>query len=230
MMVTSGNAGLPAGASRRKKKRKIATDPPVSEKQRRAMFAAAAGKSTLGIPKKVGEEYVGKDWSFHNVMAADAEVKKIAAGIVFVAPDGDVLLLKRAGVEGKDNFVGHWALPGGTAESGETAQQCADREAGEEMGIAPGGARTLLHEVDTPNGMRFHTFVQRVEDKFEPRLNEEHTAFGWHSPDDLPSPMHPKVESVLKKLPKIAADELIPLAMDRAPDGLLRRGVPFDPK
>jgi hypothetical protein len=36
------------------------TDPPVSEKQRRAMFAAAAGHSTLGIPKKVGEEFVGK--------------------------------------------------------------------------------------------------------------------------------------------------------------------------
>lgn len=30
--------------------------PPVSEKQRRAMGAAAGGKSTLGIPKKVGME------------------------------------------------------------------------------------------------------------------------------------------------------------------------------
>lgn len=39
---------------------KIATDPPTSEKQRRAMFAAAAGHSDLGIPKKVGEEFVGK--------------------------------------------------------------------------------------------------------------------------------------------------------------------------
>lgn len=34
--------------------------PPVSEKQRRAMYAAAEGKSTLGIPKAVGEEFVGK--------------------------------------------------------------------------------------------------------------------------------------------------------------------------
>lgn len=37
-----------------------ATDPPVSEQQRKAMFAAAEGKSSLGIPKKVGEEFVGK--------------------------------------------------------------------------------------------------------------------------------------------------------------------------
>lgn len=33
--------------------------PPKSEKQRRAMYAAAAGKSTLGIPQSVGKEFVG---------------------------------------------------------------------------------------------------------------------------------------------------------------------------
>ncbi len=38
----------------------MANDPPVSEPQRKAMFAAAAGHSTLGIPKNVGEEFVGK--------------------------------------------------------------------------------------------------------------------------------------------------------------------------
>ena len=35
--------------------------PAVSEKQQRAMYAAAEGKSTLGIPQSVGEEFVGKD-------------------------------------------------------------------------------------------------------------------------------------------------------------------------
>jgi len=35
--------------------------PPVSQQQRKAMFAAAAGKSTLGIPKKVGKEFVKAD-------------------------------------------------------------------------------------------------------------------------------------------------------------------------
>ena len=32
--------------------------PAVSEAERRAMYAAAAGKSTLGIPKKVGKDFV----------------------------------------------------------------------------------------------------------------------------------------------------------------------------
>ena len=35
--------------------------PPVSEKQRKAMHAAAKGKSTLGIPKKVGKEFSKAD-------------------------------------------------------------------------------------------------------------------------------------------------------------------------
>ena len=35
--------------------------PPKSEAQRRAMYAAAEGKSTLGIPKKVGKEFTGAD-------------------------------------------------------------------------------------------------------------------------------------------------------------------------
>ncbi len=35
--------------------------PPVSQAQRGAMYAAASGKSTLGIPKKVGKEYVATD-------------------------------------------------------------------------------------------------------------------------------------------------------------------------
>ena len=35
--------------------------PPVSQAQRRAMGAAASGKSTLGIPKKVGKEFIAAD-------------------------------------------------------------------------------------------------------------------------------------------------------------------------
>ncbi len=37
------------------------TDPPVSENQRKAMRAAAAGNSTLGIPESVGKEFSEAD-------------------------------------------------------------------------------------------------------------------------------------------------------------------------
>lgn len=35
--------------------------PPVSQKQRAAMAEAAAGKSNLGIPAKVGKEFITAD-------------------------------------------------------------------------------------------------------------------------------------------------------------------------
>src|SRR5215472_362551 len=35
--------------------------PPVSESQRKAMYAAKAGKSNIGIPQKVGAEFVKAD-------------------------------------------------------------------------------------------------------------------------------------------------------------------------
>jgi 8-oxo-dGTP pyrophosphatase MutT (NUDIX family) len=162
------------------------------------MWAAREGRSTLGIPKSVAKKFVGPS-------AHDAAGAKIAAGIIFVSPDGDVLLLKRAGEEGVDNYVGHWALPGGGAEDGETPEQCADREAAEELGgAAPVGRKRLVDRKTTPNGMVFHTFAQQ-SDKFTPKLNEEHSAFGWFplnalpgpENDHAPEPMHPAVKAVL---------------------------------
>jgi hypothetical protein len=41
--------------------RGVLTMPPRSEAQRRAMRAAAAGHSTLGIPKKVGKKFSRSD-------------------------------------------------------------------------------------------------------------------------------------------------------------------------
>ena len=131
--------------------------------------------------------------------AADAALP-IAAGTVFVAPDGKVLLLKRAGVEGVDNYVGHWSLPGGKAEPGETPEQAADRECVEELGnTAPVSKKKLLDRVKTPNGMIFHTFAQPVHAEFQPQLNEEHTEFGWLPVSDLPKPLHPSVGRVLRE-------------------------------
>lgn len=55
----------------------MTSDLPVSEVQRRATHAAAGEHSTLGIPRKVGREFVGKDWFggdwLRRVQARDAE-------------------------------------------------------------------------------------------------------------------------------------------------------------
>jgi ADP-ribose pyrophosphatase YjhB (NUDIX family) len=123
-----------------------------------------------------------------------------AAGVLHVAPDGDILLLKRGGEEGRDNFVGHWALPGGGVEAGETPELGAIRENREEMGvdIDPASLRDFDKKA-TPTGMAFHTFATKAPSKFCPTLNDEHLGYGWFSLKSLPQPLHPAVEASLKE-------------------------------
>lgn len=160
----------------------IAFDPPVSEKQRRAMEAAAHGKSTLGIPKKVGEEFVGD--------------KKPAAGLMLTTPDGLALFLKRAA--GSDH-AGTWAFPGGGIEGDETAEEAARRETFEEIGHEAQGELSEIHS-QANDEVAFSTFHQGVDEPFVPKLNSEHTAHAWAPLTDPPMPLHPGVQKTIDDL------------------------------
>ena len=133
--------------------------------------------------------------------AGDDE-EPIAAGIIFATPDGKVLLLRRSAKE--ENFANHWAIPGGKGEPGETPEEAADREATEEIGVHPPGGKLLFDQRKTPNGFIYSTYVKRVADAFDPKLNDEHDGHQWASLDDLPQPIHPAVRDNLQKLKEIA--------------------------
>ncbi len=123
-----------------------------------------------------------------------------AAGILFVAADGDVLLLRRAGDPEVDNFVGYWSLPGGGVEEGETPELGAVREAKEEIGVDVDPATfKVFDQTITPKGKAFHTFASPTEKKFWPIVNDEHTGAGWFPLDQLPQPIHPAVTDSLRK-------------------------------
>jgi len=167
--------------------------PAVSEAQRRAMYAAAEGESRLGIPKKVGEEFVSKD-----------EAPQ-AAGVVFVSPRGRILLMHRAPDE--KNYGGHWDLPSGKADDGETPDQAARREVREETGYEHAGAFKVLDKVNTPSGMVFTTFAAPADKEFAPEMADgEHTGFTWADPQHLPQPLHPSVAKVLGEHIGVTAD------------------------
>lgn len=118
-----------------------------------------------------------------------------AAGILFVAPDGEVLLLRRGSEEA--NFAGHWALPGGKVEEGETPAAGAARETKEEIGLDIAEPSKIVDQRMTPTGMAFHTFAVPSEEKFSPTLNEEHNGYAWFSLGALPNPMHPAVQKTI---------------------------------
>lgn len=134
-----------------------------------------------------------------------------AAGILFVTADGPALFLKRG--PGGDH-AGEWGFPGGRTEGEETPEETAKREAIEEIGSLPDGARQLwVRTISQPapmpmppgegpgtvaavavaptDAVDFTTFIQKVPAQFEPELNDEHTGYAWTPLDQPPEPLHP---------------------------------------
>lgn len=100
-----------------------------------------------------------------------------------------VLLGRRAGVSYGD---GHWGLPGGHVEAGETLSGAAAREAAEEVGV------TVAADRLTPIGMSRYTdqgvagldvFFSTTQYVGEPRPVDECDRVGWYRLDDLPQPI-----------------------------------------
>jgi 8-oxo-dGTP pyrophosphatase MutT (NUDIX family) len=154
--------------------------PSTSEAQHNAMEAAAHGHSTLGIPQSVGEEFVEADRHSRK----DAETAPAnCAGILFRAPGPRYLLVRRSD-------TGEWEQPGGHAEGDETPEAAAVRECVEEIGGCPDGIRWPVRRNPIATGEGEYTcFLQDVPEPFEPKLNDEHTAWQWAASDALPEGM-----------------------------------------
>lgn len=119
-----------------------------------------------------------------------------AAGVMFVDPDGCLLLTRRVGED--DPHAGEWSIPAGMLEQDEEPMRGAQREAAEEVGY--GGDHAIRHlETRAGDGnLTFHTFVQPVREQFQPVLNEEHDEYVWAPLGDLPSPLHPGLAATLR--------------------------------
>jgi 8-oxo-dGTP pyrophosphatase MutT (NUDIX family) len=117
-----------------------------------------------------------------------------AAGIILYAADTG-----RYGLQQRSDSIndpGLWAAWGGGREPGETLEQCATRELGEESGYTGPVKLTRLAE-----NAKYVTFIGVVPHEFEPRANPEWKDFCWVEAGDWPSPMHPGVAAALKNIP-----------------------------
>lgn len=126
--------------------------------------------------------------------------RKYGAGIFFVCPSTKKILLFLRANNGEDPGV--WCSLGGKGESGESPIQTAIREVREESKI-----KFKSYHLDT-NGplfvkqnspdFRFITYIATVDSEIQPKINEEHDAFGWFTLEEASKlPLHHGVTSIL---------------------------------
>lgn len=146
-------------------------------------------------------------------MVLDELPKVKAASVAFLAAPMvsgpiEVLLVKRAPTE--KNYAGFWSFPGGGVDAGETPEEAAVRECREEIGHAPSdGENDLEWLMDTDiEGGRHQTFTAFSDDRFEPKLNAEHTDFKW-----VPLAKHPEgdvhpgvVKAMIRLMDEVTGD------------------------
>jgi len=123
---------------------------------------------------------------------------QVGVGVVFVR-DGRVFLAKREGSHGEDT----WASAGGHLELGESLEECARREAMEELGVQVGEMRFLCVSNIIAYGKHYVDieFLGDIGDQ-TPRFMEPEgfSDCGWFALDDLPEPLFQAVSYALDSL------------------------------
>ena len=131
-------------------------------------------------------------------MAPDVRKPQVGVGVVFVR-EGKVFLAKRQGSHGEDT----WASAGGHLEWEESLEDCARREALEELGVTVGELRFLCISNILAYG-KHYVDVEFLGDigSQEPRLAEPEafSESGWFPLDDLPQPLFQAVWYALDSL------------------------------
>ena len=95
---------------------------------------------------------------------------------------------------------GRWSIPKGHIQIGEEPIDGALRELVEETQIMLNGTPELVEKVKKNSGDGyFHIFRFETDKKFIPRLDIEHTKWGYFSYDNLPTPLDEKLENILNK-------------------------------
>ena len=163
--------------------------PPCWAKPPESQYYRRSGKIAMF---KLGLRYT-------NCVGTQGNRPLVGVGVVFVR-QGEVFLAQRRGAHGEDT----WGSAGGHLEFGETLEECARREALEELGVEVGELRMLClsnivaydrHYVDVE-------FLGDIGDQ-EPVPTASDGSFGdygWHPLLDPPEPLFEPMKLAIDSL------------------------------
>ena len=119
-------------------------------------------------------------------------------GGVVVKSEGQVLLVRRAENAGK--YPNFWAVPMGHVEKGEKMIQGAHREFKEETKLDI-DINSLVY-LDTLKDSKYNRitalYMIELPNKPEPKLDHEHTEWGYYDVDSLPHPIEDNLRVTLE--------------------------------
>ena len=118
---------------------------------------------------------------------------------ILIPRDDKILLMKRKGPHG----AGTWSPPGGHIDFGETPEQCAAREAREEVGLELSDIRFLAitNDVFEESGRHYITlWMEAGSASGEPAIRSEQEVeeIGWFAWDALPEPLFLPLENFVR--------------------------------
>ena len=93
---------------------------------------------------------------------------------------------------------GEWNIPKGHIQIGEEPLAGSVREFTEETQIVLNGIPELANIYKKDNGGKFYLYVLKGTRKFIPRINHEHTDWGYFDVGDLPSPINKWVKETIE--------------------------------
>ncbi len=118
---------------------------------------------------------------------------------IIITRDNKVLLMKRKGPHG----TGTWSTPGGHLDFSETPEQCAAREAKEEVGldVVDIRFRAVTNDIFDATGKHYITLWMDGKATGEPIIAAEREVaeIGWFVWDALPQPLFLPLENLVKK-------------------------------
>jgi 8-oxo-dGTP pyrophosphatase MutT (NUDIX family) len=113
-------------------------------------------------------------------------ILQIAAKALLINKQGKLLILRESASHDTNTQAGHWQLPGGRVEPGESFFEGLSREVLEETGLCCEIGKPILvgewHPVIT--GQIIGVFMQASVTSGKARLSDEHDELCWIDPKD----------------------------------------------